>query len=569
MRRLAPLLLLAVLALLAAGIAPATVVTADGDVMKPTTGDDVPVSLGNTAPVSNGMAAVPSVNGTVTTPSITAVYPNPTAYGDAGEYVALSVPDETDLGVYRLSDDCGGAELPNRTAGGRVVLTANRSTVTETVTGPVLEVSGFPALANDGETLVLTGPTGTVDTVEYSDAPEGDVLRPDADRRWRPLGATDFEPAVGEGGPVRAFALPDSPGVPLDVVADADRRILLAGYTFTSERVTEALIDARRRGVTVEVLVDGAPVGGLTNRSAAALDRLVGANVSVRVVGGEGARYEFHHPKYAVADDKAVVLTENWKPAGVGGASSRGWGVVVDSAAVVDGLVRTFRADAGWDAAVPWERFRQGEFFSPAAPSGGRYPARIDPASVPVARTELLVAPDNAASRVRRLLANATESIRVVQVSIGGREDPLLQETIDAARRGVEVEILLSGAWYTREDNRRVADYLRGVADREGVPLSVRLADPGGRYEKIHAKGVVVDGDTVVVGSLNWNDNAYYDNREVAIVLYGEQAGAYFESVFERDWHGGITRVAVGLLAVVVLALTLAGAVARRIEFAG
>ncbi|MEF8974981.1 MAG: phospholipase D-like domain-containing protein [Halapricum sp.] len=568
MRRLVPLLVLAVLALPAAGIAPPTVVTA-GDATKPPTGEDVPVSLSNTAPVSNGTAPVPSVNGTSTTPSITAVYPNPIAYGDPGEYVALSVPEDTDLEAYRLSDDHGSTELPNRTVGDRVVLTANRSAVVETVPGPVLEVSGFPTLANNGETLALTGPAGTVDTVEYSDAPEGDVFRPDGDRRWRPLGATDFEPTVGEGESVRAFALPDSSGVPLDVVEDADKRILLAGYTYTSQRVTEALIDAQRRGVDVEVLADGAPVGGLTNRSATALDRLVGANVSVRVVGGEGARYEFHHPKYAVADDKAVVLTENWKPAGVGGASSRGWGAVVDSPAVVDGLSRTFRADAGGRDAIPWEYFRRGESFEPSQPSRGRYPARIDPEAVSVERTELLVAPDNAAGRVRRLLANATESIRVVQVSIGGREDQLLEETIEAARRGVEIEILLSGAWYTRADNRRVADYLRGVAAREGLPLSVRLADPGGRYEKIHAKGVVVDGDTVVLGSLNWNDNAYYDNREVALVLYGEQAGAYFESVFERDWHGGITRVSVGLLAVVVLALVLTGMVVRRIEFAG
>lgn len=500
-------------------------------------------------------------------PTISTVYPNPIADGDAGEFVVLSVPNGTALDTYRLGDDEGTVELPNRTASGRVVLASEPETVPASVDGPILECAGCPELANGGEPLTLSGPNGTVDTAQYTDAPEGELFYPASENRWRPLGATDFEPVVGGPGQVEAFTLPDSPGVPHELLANADDRILLAGYTLTDDRVVESLVAARDRGVETRVLLDGSPVGGLTTPSADALDRLAAANVSVRLIDGPAARYRFHHPKYAVVDERAVVLTENWKPAGVGGTSSRGWGVVVDSPAVVDGLERTFRADAGWRDAISWEQLRENTSFEPATSTVRRYPSRIDPETVQVDRVELLVAPDNAAGRVRELLANASDSIRVVQVSIGGREDRLLRESIDAARRGVEVEILLSNTWYTREENRELAAWIRRVADREDLPLSVRLAESGGRYEKIHAKGVVVDGDTAIVGSLNWNDNAYRENREVALVLYGEQAGEYFGSVFDRDWDGGITLVPLGLLAVAILALLLAGAVARKISF--
>lgn len=517
------------------------------------------------SPPSAGTGTVDEATG----PEITAVYPNPVAHGDAGEYLVLEVPNGTDLGTYRLADGHRAVRLPNRTADGRVVLTANQSAVPEGVQGPIVEWAGMLPLANDGEELTLSDGNGTVvDTVAYENAPEGEVLRPSADRRWRPLGATSFDPVVGGPGSARAFALPDSPSVPLEVLGDADRRVLLAGYTLTSERVADRLIAARERGVTVEVLVDGAPVGGLTNRSVAVLDRLVAANVTVRVLGGEGGRYRFHHPKYAVVDSRAVVLTENWKPAGVGGTSSRGWGAVVDSPAVVDGLARTFRADSESRDAVPWEQFREDASIEPATPSRGRYPSRIDSEAVETERTELLVAPDNAAGRVRQLLANASDSIRVVQVSIGGRDDPLLREAIAAAERGVEVEVLLSGAWYTQEDNRDLRRYLERLANREGLALSVRLAETGGRYEKIHAKGVVIDGETVVLGSLNWNRNAYENNREVALVLHGEQAGSYFETIFERDWHGGITLVPAGTVIVLVTVALPVVYLTRRIEFA-
>ncbi|MFB6189127.1 MAG: phospholipase D-like domain-containing protein [Halapricum sp.] len=499
--------------------------------------------------------------------SIAAVYPNPIAPGDAGEYVVLSVPPDTDLGDYRFGDDEGVTPLPNRTASGRVVLTSNRSQVPGSVSGPVVECPSCPALANAGERLTLDGPAGRLDAVEYSDAPEGDVLRPGEDRRWRPLGATAFDPIVGESGTARVFTLPDSPEEPVDLLRGADRRIMLAGYTLTSERVTDALVAAHDRGVAVDVLVDGGPVGGLTNRSAAALDRLRAANVSVRLIGGHAARYRFHHAKYAVVDDRAVVMTENWKPAGVGGASSRGWGTVVGSPAVVDGLARMFRADFGGRDAIPWGRFRENATFEDIPPTHGRYPDRLAPETLPVDRVELIAAPDNAAGRVGGLLANATDSIDIIQVSIGGRDDVLLGNAIDAARRGVDVEILLSNAWYVRDENHRLAVQLRALAERENLPVRVRLADPGGRYEKIHAKGVVIDGDTAVVGSLNWNANAYHNNREVALVLHGEQVGAYFERAFERDWRGGVTTVPVGLLVVAIVAIGLAGAIACRIDF--
>ena len=500
-------------------------------------------------------------------PSITAVYPNPIADGDSGEFVALSVPNGTDLSTYRLGDDEGAADLPNRTASGRIVLASDPDAVPSSVAGPIVDCEGCPELANSGEPLTLRGPNEVADTVEYTAAPEGEVFSPGADRRWRPLGATDFDPVVGGPSQVTAFTLPDSPDVPHEMLVEADERILLAGYTLTDKRVVDALVAARERGVETRVLLEGSPVGGLTTQSAQALDRLAAANVSVRLIDGPAARYRFHHPKYAVVDDEAVVLTENWKPAGVGGTSSRGWGVVVDSKTVVTGLERTFRADSGWRDAISWERLRENASFEPASPSTGRYPSRIEPESFAAERVELLVAPDNAAGRVREILANASDSIRIVQMSIGGRDDILLRESVDAARRGVDVEILLSSAWYTREENRDLAKRIRQVAGREDLPLSVRLAESDGRYEKIHAKGVVVDGDTAIVGSLNWNANAYRENREVAVVVHGEEAGEYFGAVFERDWEGGITLVPVGLLAVAVLALSLAGTVARRINF--
>ncbi|QLH77702.1 phospholipase [Halosimplex rubrum] len=517
------------------------------------------------APSDAGDASQPSQ------PRIAAVYPNPVADGDRGEFVVLDVPNRTDLGDYRLSDGDGELALPDRTLGGRVAVTAAPVAVRNLTRRPVLAANGSVALANGGERLRLRRGNATVARARYREAPEGKIGRFD-DRgavTWRPLGRTNRSVAAATGGQVRAFTLPDAPGVPLEAIRGSDRRILLAGYTFTSERVARALERAERRGVDVRVLLEGEPVDGITRRQARLLDSLVDAGVTVKLLGGPHGRYAFHHPKYAVADGRAVVLTENWKPAGTGGHGSRGWGAVVSQPRIVGGLAETFRADAGWRGARPWTEVRRGRSFERAGVANGSYPSHRPPETVPVNRTRLLVAPDNAGEAVTAALDGADESIGVLQMSIDGPDQRFLRATVRAARRGVDVRVLLSGAWYVEEENRRLVEHLREVAEREDLSLAAKLAEPGDDFEKIHAKGVVIDGDRVLVGSLNWNGESIRQNREVVLSLEGEAVGEYYRGAFEADWGGasGDRSLPVGIVAGVAGCLVLATLVARRIDF--
>ncbi|WP_254543660.1 phospholipase D-like domain-containing protein [Halomarina pelagica] len=503
-------------------------------------------------------------------PRLAGVYPNPVAADDAGEFVVLDAPPATRLGAYRLADEELTADLPATTVGGRIVLTTAPDRVRRLLDERVIGVSELPALSNAGERLRLLRNDAPVDSLRYRNAPEGErYVRGAERRRWRPLGATDRR--VVESGPANAtaFVLPDSPGIPVRVLADAEERILLAGYTFTSDRVATELLRAHRRGVRVEVLVEGGPVGGMTTAQASALDRLAAAGIPVHVVDGPRARYAYHHAKYAVADDRALVLTENWKPSGIGGRSSRGWGVVVNDARTAEALAATFRADTGWLDTRPWRAFRRDASFVNATVAAGDYPRRIAPERLRVERVRVLAAPDNAERALRGVVANATRSVDVVQVSLGGPDGPFTGAAVAAARRGVRVRVLLSGAWYVREENAALAERLNALATRENVPLSVRLADPRGRFEKVHAKGVVVDGDLAVVGSLNWNAHAARENREVALVLEGEAVGEYYGRAFEADWRASSTRtrVPLGLLGAIAAAAAGVLALARRVEF--
>ena len=466
--------------------------------------------------------------------SIIELYPNPTTEENRGEYAAVEIRKP---GNWTLTDGEGVATLPSDETGRFAATRHPNATATHTNATPVT-AGGWFQLAVSGETLTLRRGETVVDTISYEDAPKSQQWRANREPRWQPAGFEPRSPTTVTDASVEAFVLPDNPAAPIDAIDDADDRLYLAAYTLTDDRVIDELTAAHDRGVDVRVLVEGGPVGGMTERQATALDDLTAAGVDVRVMTGDAARFRYHHAKYAVADDTAVVLTENWKPAGTGGADSRGWGLTTQSAATADELAAVFDHDTTWRDTPTWKSVREEIDTVEAEVATGSYPQRHPPLSTTAAELTVLAAPDNAESELVERINNTDDELLVIQPSIGDRDYRLLRAAIDAADRGVEVRLLLSGSWYAEEENTALAERLRDRAADEEVPLSVRVADDTGRFGKIHAKGIVAD-DTAVIGSLNWNDNSAENNREIAVAVTDDAVADYYREVFEGDWQAG------------------------------
>lgn len=509
-------------------------------------------------------------------PRILELFPNPTAAENRGEYLVVRLPER---GNWSLSDGYHEAAIPAN-ASGVVALSMDPANATpllddETAVGahgahddgagtPELRAldDHFP-LAASGDRVELRRNGTAVAVVDYESAPEGHRWRADWGE-WRPRGY-DARSATGTANAtVRPFVLPDSPGMPVEPLRGAEDRLLLAGYTLGSERVADLLVAAADRGVEVRVLVEGSPVGGFSARSARLLDRVAAAGVEVRVLDGDPERFRFHHAKYAVADDRAVVLTENWKPSGTGGRTNRGWGVVTGtprSAAAgetaADDLAALFRADAAAPDARSWEAFRADTEFHEGGAANGSYPTRFEAPAPRAADVELLTAPGNGADRLVERIDAADDRVLALVPRTGGPDNRLVRALRRAAERGVDVHLLLSNAWYDREENRALVEAL---ADE---PIEVAVAEPRGRYGKVHAKGVVVD-DAAVVGSLNWNGGAATENREVLLAIEDEAVADFYARAYAADWRGGGVHLPVGFVGGLGAAVGGAVVVARR-----
>ncbi|MFL9148390.1 phospholipase D family protein [Escherichia coli] len=87
----------------------------------------------------------------------------------------------------------------------------------------------------------------------------------------------------------------------IKTIETSQQEIRLMGFSFTSPEVVSALINAKRRGVDVKVVLDWkANTGKNTNASRAAMNLLVGAGIPVRTVSA----YKILHDKVIVSDGR-------------------------------------------------------------------------------------------------------------------------------------------------------------------------------------------------------------------------------------------------------------------------
>ena len=59
----------------------------------------------------------------------------------------------------------------------------------------------------------------------------------------------------------------------------------------------------------------------------------------------------------------------------------------------------------------------------------------------------------------------------------------------------------------------------------------------GDNVTKLHNKGIIIDGKSVLISSINWGSNSALRNREMGIILHQPPIASYYHSSFEEDWY--------------------------------
>ena len=586
---------------------------------------------------------------------ITEVYYNSLVSYKPDQYVKIYNPGSSpvDMSWWRLSDKHtslnsyeGTLVFPKGTVigGGETIVVARKAEGYKVLTSDIpdfeydgdsstgvpnmLTVKGIPILTTVSDEVFLVHRNGclvdavTYGTSEYSGAgwngtpspvvATGDLVLRSYDtsageftdtnssedfthlRPYRP-GQSAFTSQTFEiNGNITTFVSPDcSYEAIISALSSARRTLFINIYQFHNPYLLDLIVNLSKDGVDVKVLIEGGPVGGVTDYQRYVSMMLNDSGAHVRYLisdksEGLGARYDYDHAKYMVIDNRTLILlSENLVTTGVPVNSSygnRGWGVVVEDTSLSSYFSEVFFHDFN-SRMMDSFRYTENHTAYGEPPEDldmsyyirkGDYMPRFDPLTVRGDTTITpVLSPDTSSSpedSVISMMENANNRIKIEQLDCDidwyrgktefnwsdgdnyylnfsdGEEhyNLYLKAAIDAARRGVAVKVLLDSAfvwkWNTGEDNSDTVNYINRIAAMEGLDMEANLVALGGSsgrasLEKVHNKGVIVDGEKVLVSSINWGQSSVFKNREAGLIISNPLIASYFEEVFDFDWN--------------------------------
>lgn len=534
------------------------------------------------------------------------LYPDTYTYRDADEYMAIYNPTNQtiDISGWTISDGEGIITFPkgsNIAENQKLLITKNAVQFRKESKGVpdfeygatdlnVTQMSGGKIqLRNGGDELLLSDNEGKpVDVVIYGDSGyigqgwhgpsigrayegviferdiEEEILDTDSMGDWNDLrvyylGQSHFPVnSFNFSGTVCVFVSPDcSYEVVTEAIDGSKKSLYICAYEFNNIGIAKHVINAKRRGVDVRMLLEGGPVDAVSQESRIVSNEIANAGGHVSfMIENETVhdRYRYIHAKYILIDNKTTLITtENFKYTGIPKDNSfgnRGWGIIIEDANVTSYFLDVFEDDCTGDdifvakvkVKTEVEEFEVDVQEEPKIQLGDYNPIFKSKKIYGNFTVTPVIAPDTALlnETVLGLINSAKSSIYIEQNYIHKKwgDDPnlYLEAVIDAARRGCEVKILLDNSWYNTDSNSEVMLYLNKLAEDENLEIQVRFVRDDLNVEKLHTKGVIIDGNKTFISSINWNKNSPARNREVGVIVENSEVSDYYTDIFMYDF---------------------------------
>jgi phosphatidylserine/phosphatidylglycerophosphate/cardiolipin synthase-like enzyme len=290
------------------------------------------------------------------------------------------------------------------------------------------------------------------------------------------------------------IVFPDAGPRPLlDAVESAKKELRIKMFLFSDPELLGAVIAAKKRGVTVRVLLNPARRSGETENEEARR-KLVEAGVSVL---DSNPAFELTHEKSMIVDDaQLLVMSLNWETRNV--TETRDYAVVTSHSKDVWEATECFDAD--------WQRK---EF-------------------VPHEGSALIWCNTNGRERFAHFIDHAEKTLWLQNERY--QDAVIIERVVRAARRGVKVHILA-----------RPPHTLKAEKLIEGVGGLRIMSDVGAKVHKLkglrlHGKMLLADSSRAIVGSVNLAPGSFDARRELAIEVDDKSVVQPLEKVAKHDW---------------------------------
>ncbi|HLF88489.1 MAG TPA: phospholipase D-like domain-containing protein [Anaerolineales bacterium] len=286
-------------------------------------------------------------------------------------------------------------------------------------------------------------------------------------------------------------------------INQATTSIHVAAFEFNLTPVAEALIAAHNRGVEVQWVTDDENgIEADEEEGHGQFAMLEAAGIEVK----DDGRSALMHNKFWIFDGQTV-----W----TGSTNITQNGMFRNNNNVI--VIRSSRVAAIYER--EFQEMWAGEF-------GPRSPSTLDQQFVTVDGVSvqiLFAAEDNAIEQIISYINTAKSSIQFMAFSF--TQDDLEAAMMARAEAGVD----LRGIFETRGSETEFSEL--GAMFCAGYPMR-QDGNPG----TFHHKVIVIDGQTVITGSLNFSDNANDSNDENVVIISDPAIAGLYLQEFDRRW---------------------------------
>jgi len=292
----------------------------------------------------------------------------------------------------------------------------------------------------------------------------------------------------------RLIVMPDDSSQPLlEAIGGAKKSVRIKMFLFSDPALLKAVVEARKRGVKVQVMLNPARRSG-KSENAESRKHLEAGGVEVQ---DSNPAYDVTHEKSMVLDDTtAVVCSLNWATKNL--TETRDYAVVTTHGHEVAEIAKCFEAD--------W----------------ARKPFKVDQHS------HLIWCQGNGRERIAQFIDDAKHSIFLQNERY--QDAVIIERLVRAARRGVKVHVMARPPHKLKKE--KLVEAVGGLRIMEDVGIKINKL----KHLKLHAKMLLADHGRAIVGSINLAPGSFDSRRELAIEVRDEEVVDRLKEIAHHDW---------------------------------
>jgi phosphatidylserine/phosphatidylglycerophosphate/cardiolipin synthase-like enzyme len=146
--------------------------------------------------------------------------------------------------------------------------------------------------------------------------------------------------------------------------------------------------------------------------------------------------------------------------------------------------------------------------------------------------------PDNSEQLICEAIDSATSTISIEQLYIykdwAETLSPLVEHLINKSTQGITIKIILDYNHDYTDTIARLND-TKNFLEQYGIQVKFISSD-WSPFTTVHNKGMIIDNQTVLISSINWNEQSVTQNREAGFLITNPEIATYYANVFDADW---------------------------------